>query len=90
MLGIIIPDEIFHQSKKIKFSDAIYEVPFKFIYSERECVMILHLNYTVNEEDSNPQKILGKRIFSLKSEVMNMISNRHSFHISRIGITSFR
>ena len=35
-------------------------------------------------------KLLGKRLFTLKNEVMNMIGDRHARHIARIGINSFR
>lgn len=90
MLGAIIPVEVSRQLKKINLGDAVYLVPFNFIYVDKECVLYLHFNYSINEEETCSNKLLGNRLFSLKSEVMNMISDRHANHISRIGITSFR
>ena len=90
MLGAIIPVEVANQLAKIKLGDAIFEVPFKFFFEERECVLYLHFNYSINEEETYSDKLLGDRLFSLKKEVMNMVCDRHSNYISRIGITSFR
>lgn len=60
------------------------------MYEEKECILLLHFNYSINEEETCPVKLLGDRLFSLKSEIMNWICDRHANHISRIGITSFR
>lgn len=90
MFGAIIPVEVAAQLEKVNLGDAICYVPFKFIYKEKECILLLHFNYSINEEESCPVKLLGNRLFSLKSEVMNWICDRNANHISRIGITSFR
>lgn len=90
MFGAILPMEVALQLNIDKFGAAVYQVPFKFIYKEQECVLLLHFNFSINEEETSPTKLLGERLFSLKAEVMNMISDRHANHISRIGITSFR
>lgn len=90
MLGAILPVDVAMQLENVKLGDAIYKVPFKFIYKEQECVLLLHFNYSINEEETSPIKLLGKRLFSFKAEVMNMIGDHHANHISRIGITSFR
>ena len=90
MLGAIVPMELAMQLEKVKLGDAICPVPFKFIYEERECMLFLHFNYSINEEETCPTRLLGNRLFSLKSEIMNWICDRHANHISRIGITSFR
>ena len=90
MLGAIIPIEEALKLGKVKLGDAIYQVPFKFIYKNKESVIFLHFNYSISEEKTCPVRLLGNRLFSLKSEVMNMISDSHANHVSRIGITSFR
>lgn len=90
MFGAIIPVEVAAQLEKVNLGDAICYVPFKFMYEEKECILLLHFNYSINEEGTCPVKLLGDRLFSLKSEVMNWICDRHANHISRIGITSFR
>lgn len=52
-------------------------------------MLFLHFNFSINEEENDPNKILGEQLFLLKSDAMNMICDRHANHISRIGITSF-
>lgn len=90
MLGAIISEEIIKKKKaKNKLSNAVFMLPFKFMYREQVCTILLHFNFSINEEESSPNKILGERLFSLKSEVMNMICDSHANHISRIGIISF-
>lgn len=92
MLGVILPIDVAMQLDKTgaKLGDAVYKLPFKFMYREQECTIFLHFNFSINEEETSSNKILGERLFSLKSEVMNMICDCHANHISRIGITSFR
>lgn len=91
MLGAIVSEngiKILKRAKK-KPGNAVYTLPFKFMYGGQICTILLHFNFSINEEESSPNKILGERLFSLKSEVMNMICACHANHISRIGITSF-
>lgn len=91
MLGVIISEANITKKKvRNQLCDAVFMLPFKFMYREQVCTILLHFNFSINEEESSPNKILGKRLFSLKSEVMNMICDSHANHISRIGITSFR
>lgn len=92
ILGVILPIDVALQldNEGVKLGDAVYELPFKFMYRGQECTIFLHFNFSINEEESSSNKILGERLFSLKSEVMNMICDSHARHISRIGITSFR
>ena len=52
--------------------------------------MVFNLNYTFNEETTEVFEKLGDRIFGLKSEFMNSISNCFAQHISRIGYASFK
>lgn len=87
MFGAIVSENGVKKLKKAK--NAVYILPFNFMYDGRICTMLLHFNFSINEEESSPNKILGERLFSLKSEVMNMICDCHANHISRIGITSF-
>lgn len=89
MFGVILPVAVAEQLKNAKLGDAVYILPFKFIYFNQECMLFLHFNFSINEEENDPNKILGEQLFLLKSDVMNMICDRHANHISRIGITSF-
>ena len=91
MFGVIVSEVGIKklQKKQNHLSKAVFPLPFKFMYGGRVCTIYLHFNFSVNEEETSPNKILGERLFSLKSEVMNMICDRHANHISRIGITSF-
>lgn len=90
LLGIILQDDVYNSLDKNNLGDAIYELPLCFMYNEHICHMLIHFNYLLTEESKTIFKLLGKRLFSLKNEVMNMIGDRHARHISRIGITSFR
>lgn len=92
MFGAIVSENGVKKLKKEKNKkpgNAVYILPFNFMYDGRICTMLLHFNFSINEEETSPNKILGERLFSLKSEVMNMICDCHANHISRIGITSF-
>lgn len=89
MLGAIISEENIRKKIKNKLSNAVFMLPFKFMYRGQVCTILLHFNFSINEEESSPNKILGECLFSLKSEVMNMICDSHANHISRIGITCF-
>lgn len=91
MFGIIVSEVGVKklQNKKNQLSKAVFPLPFKFMYEGQVCTIYLHFNFSINEEETSPNKILGERLFSLKSEVMNYICDRHANHISRIGITSF-
>ena len=91
LLGTIVPKSIQEQVGKSSLGDAFFDLPFSFMYDNEECHMFLHFNYLISEEEKTAVfKLLGKRLFSLKNEVMNMIGDRHARHISRIGINSFR
>lgn len=70
--------------------DAVMDLQFAFIYEGEECYMLLHSTFLISEEENTCFRLLGKRLFSLKNEVMNMIGDRHARHIARIGINSFR
>lgn len=76
--------------KKISTGDAIVDLLFAFMYEGEECCMFLHSTFLITEEENACFKLLGKRLFTLKNEVMNMIGDRHARHIARIGINSFR
>lgn len=91
LLGAVVSAEVAKNlnNKKRNLSNAIFMLPFNFMHKGQECSLCLHFNFSINEEDFSNSKILGERLFSLKSEVMNMICDCHANHISRIGITSF-
>lgn len=90
LLGAILPNGMFEMLHDAKFSDAVFRIPFTFMFRDEMCNMLLHFNYLLTEEESTLFKLLGNPLFGLKNEVMNMIGDRHAHHISRIGITSFR
>lgn len=90
LLGAILPNSMYEMLHDAKFSDAVFRIPFTFIFGNEMCNMLLHFNYLLTEEESTLFKLLGNPLFGLKNELMNMIGDRHARHISRIGITSFR
>lgn len=90
LLGAILPKSLYEMIRKANFSEAVFHLPFSFMYSGCECNLLLHFNFLLTEEENSSHKLLGPAIFELKNEVMNMICDRHARHISRIGITSFR
>ena len=91
LLGVIVPKTIQQQVGSPLLGEAFFDLPFGFMYDDEECHMFLHFNYLISEEENSVVfKLLGKRLFSLKNEVMNMIGERHARHIARIGINSFR
>lgn len=89
LLGAILPNSMYEMLHDAKFSDAVFRVPFTFMFGNDMCNMLLHFNYLLTEEESTLFKLLGLPLFGLKNEIMNMIGDRHARHISRIGITSF-
>ena len=52
--------------------------------------MILNLNYTFSEEATEIFGKLGDKIFGLKSDFMNSVSEHYAQHISRIGYAYFK
>lgn len=90
LLGVIISSAMHDKFKKISTGDAIVDLQFAFMYEGEECCMFLHSTFLITEEENACFKLLGKRLFTLKNEVMNMIGDRHARHIARIGINSFR
>ena len=52
--------------------------------------MVLNLNYTFSEESTELFGKLGDKIFGLKSEFMNSISEQYAQHISRIGYPFYK
>ena len=65
-------------------------VPFDFIYNGEVYCMVFNLNYTFNEEATELFGKLDDKIFGLKSEFMNSISDCFAKHISRIGYAFFK
>ena len=91
MFGVIVSEVGIKklQKKQNQLSKAVFPLPFKFMYGGRVCTIYLHFNFSVNEEETSPNKILGKRLFSLTSDVMNMICDGNANHIPRIAISSY-
>lgn len=94
MLGIMSKRKDFndHVSKNRtrQIGDHLLIVPFDFIYHGEVYCMVFNLNYTFNEEATELFGKLGDKIFGLKSEFMNSISDCFAQHISRIGYAFFR
>lgn len=90
LLGVIMHTSVYAQIKDASLGDACFDLPFTFMYEGEECHMFLHFTFLVTEEEKMLFRFLGKRLFSLKNEVMNMIGSKHANHIARIGINSFR
>lgn len=90
LLGVIMPSSIHNQLQTAPLGDAVMDLQFAFMYEDEECYMLLHSTFLISEEENTCFRLLGKRLFSLKNEVMNMIGDRHARHIARIGINSFR
>ncbi len=47
----------------------------------------LNLNFVFGVRSDDPR--LGKSLFIMKKEIMDMLGNKYASHVSRIGITSF-
>lgn len=52
--------------------------------------LIFNFNYTISLPRSSTNEAIGKLLFSLKKEYMDMLTTKYTNHISRIGITAFR
>lgn len=94
MLGIICKRKDYNDhvsnGKTKQIGEHIFIVPFDFIYENEVYCMILNLNYTFSEEATEVFGKLGNKIFGLKSEFMNSISEHYAQHISRIGYAFFK
>lgn len=90
LLGLLLPNRTYLEVEKAHFSDAVFHVPFMFVFRSEICNMLLHFNFMLTEEETSPIKLLDEPLFRFKNEIMNMIGDRHARHISRIGITSFK
>lgn len=62
------------------------EIPILFI-NNHKCSLLINFNYTFSDITVTPS--IGKPLFMLKKELVDMIGNRYANHVSRIGITSF-
>lgn len=71
-----------------KASEAVLqrEMP-TFLINNSKCSLLINLNYTFSGLAVNSN--IGKPLFLLKKELVDMIGNRYANHVSRIGITSF-
>ena len=94
ILGILSKRKDFNdhvsKNKTKQIGDHLLIVPFDFIYEDEVYCMVFNLNYTFNEEATELFGKLGDKIFGLKSEFMNSISDCFAQHISRIGYAFFR
>ncbi len=70
---------------KIESSYHVGETNFHFENNDFQIWLNLNFVFGTNPNDER----LGKPMFKLKKEIMDMIGNKYASHISRIGITSF-
>ncbi len=93
MLGILFKRKDYNdhvnKSKTKQMGDHVFIVPFDFIYENEVHGMILNLNYTFSEEATELFGKLGEKVFGLKREFMNSVSEHYAQHISRIGYDYF-
>ena len=93
MLGIMSKrkdfDDHVNKTRTKQIGEHLLITPFDFIYDGEVYCLVFNMNYTFNEESTELFGTLGEKIFGLKSEVMNFISDCHAHHISRIGYASF-
>ena len=94
MLGVLCKRKDYNDhvsnGKTKQMGEHVFIVPFDFIYENEVYCMILNLNYTFNEEATELFGKLGDKIFGLKNEFMNSVSEHYAQHISRIGYASFK
>lgn len=94
MLGILSKKSDFDnhvgKTKTKQIGEHIFIVPFEFVFEGEVYCMVLNLNYTFNEETTELFGKLGDKMFGLKSEFMNSISDQYAQHISRIGYAFFK
>lgn len=88
ILGLLTPIVDVDLLDKEKFSNSLFyrELP-DIVYEDVEYNIWLNLNYIISDFQVN--KEIGKPLFIIKKELMDMVGNRYANHISRIGITSF-
>lgn len=90
MMGILCKEEDATHIKKKRIAENVYDLGFTFIYNSERYGLILDLNSTFNEEDTEIFKLLGDSLFKLKHEIMNVITVRHANHESRLGFSCFK
>lgn len=94
MLGILCKrkdyDDYVSKNKTKQLGDHLMTVPFDIMYNNDVYCMTYNLNYTFNEEKADLFGKLGERIFGLKSDFMNFISDKYAQHISRLGYAYFK
>ena len=88
VLGLLTPtfDKQIIDSDNVSISILYKDIPEFNINGDEFCLWI---NYNFLFSDFQMSKEIGKPLFILKKEIMDMIGNRYANHISRIGITSF-
>lgn len=91
MLGILCKRKDYDTcvNKGKKPGEHIFIIPFDFIFENEVYCMVFNLNYTFSEEATEVFVKLGDKIFGLKSELMNSISEHYAQHISRVGYTYY-
>ena len=96
VLGLITPkvDNEYLDTENISQSVFYKELPVfnisnrpEFILNNRDFQIWINFNFVIS--NFKRSKNIGKPLFILKKEIIDMIGNRYANHVSRIGITSF-
>jgi hypothetical protein len=96
VLGLITPtiDEKYIDAKNISPSVFYKELPVfnignrpEFTLNNKDFQIWINFNFVISNFKKN--KNIGRPLFILKKEIIDMIGNRYANHVSRIGITSF-
>lgn len=88
-LGFITPKFNFQENinDDIRTESSYHVGQANFHYEGQDFQIWLNLNFVFGTMGSDDR--LGKVLFVLKKEIMDMIGNKYANHVSRIGITSF-
>lgn len=91
LLGEILPistlEKLLNSDKK---GDYLLLIPYKFEINQEEKIIAFNLNFSFTVDFSQKDQTLGEPLFCLKKEIMDLIGNKYAYHVSRIGVTSFR
>lgn len=88
VLALLTPDIEIDKIDRDKISESVYYKDLPVIaYDKKDCRIWINFNFSFSDFETNDH--LGRPLFLLKKELMDLIGNRYANHISRIGITSF-
>lgn len=88
MLGVLTKEKAVELINKTRTPHNHLSLDCSFYISNENISLFFNLNYVFSVTEETDTR-LGKPLFTLKKEIMDMIGNRYANHVSRIGITSF-